>query len=304
MNAAPGGVDVRELAYDTRDVVPGHALLLRARARRATGTRSRRPPPRSARPRSSSSTRSTSRCRSSSCRTSARRCRRPRRSSSATRRASSTSPAITGTNGKTTTAFLLHAILEADGRRPGLLTNIERRVGGESRPTGLNTPEAIDLQRLFRADGSTRGDRACVMEATSIAQAQGRLDGHAVRGARLHEPDAGSPRLPRHDGGVLRGEARACSTRPSARWSTSATSTAGGSRPSCPTRSRSTPTRTRSTGSSCGCRGRFNRENAIGAALAARALGVERRRDPARDRVGRRRARAGSSRSTRGSRSR
>src|SRR5262245_36494862 len=77
--------------------------------------------------------------------------------------------AITGTNGKTTSAFLLHAILETGGRRAGLLTNIERRVGGESRPTGLNTPEALDLQRLFRQmlDG---GDTACVMEATSIAQ--------------------------------------------------------------------------------------------------------------------------------------
>jgi UDP-N-acetylmuramoyl-L-alanyl-D-glutamate--2,6-diaminopimelate ligase len=83
---------------------------------------------------------------------------------------------ITGTNGKTTTAFLLHAILDAAGRRPGLLTNIERRVGGETLPTGLNTPEAIDLQRLFRqmADG---GDRSCVMEATSIARVQGRLAG-------------------------------------------------------------------------------------------------------------------------------
>src|SRR5581483_12504837 len=53
--------------------------------------------------------------------------------------------AITGTNGKTTTAFLLHSILAASGRRPGLLTNIERRVGDSSRPIGLNTPEAIDL---------------------------------------------------------------------------------------------------------------------------------------------------------------
>src|SRR5262249_47389573 len=53
---------------------------------------------------------------------------------------------VTGTNGKTTTAFLLHAILDADGRRSGLLTNIERRVGGKTRPTGLTTPEAIDLQ--------------------------------------------------------------------------------------------------------------------------------------------------------------
>jgi UDP-N-acetylmuramoyl-L-alanyl-D-glutamate--2,6-diaminopimelate ligase len=83
---------------------------------------------------------------------------------------------VTGTNGKTTTAFLLHAILEAAGRRPGLLTNIERRVGGETLPTGLNTPEAIDLQRLFRQMADA-GDGSCVMEATSIAQAQGRLAG-------------------------------------------------------------------------------------------------------------------------------
>src|SRR5215208_569826 len=83
---------------------------------------------------------------------------------------------VTGTNGKTTTAFLLHAILDAAGRRPGLLTNIERRVGGETRSTGLNTPEAIDLQRLLR-EMLDAGDRACAMEATSIAQAKGRLEG-------------------------------------------------------------------------------------------------------------------------------
>jgi UDP-N-acetylmuramoyl-L-alanyl-D-glutamate--2,6-diaminopimelate ligase len=83
---------------------------------------------------------------------------------------------ITGTNGKTTTAYLLWSILEAAGERPGLLTNVERRVGNEVREVGLNTPEAIDLQRLFREmlDG---GNRACVMEATSIASTKGRLDG-------------------------------------------------------------------------------------------------------------------------------
>jgi UDP-N-acetylmuramoyl-L-alanyl-D-glutamate--2,6-diaminopimelate ligase len=83
---------------------------------------------------------------------------------------------VTGTNGKTTTAFLLDAILTAAGRATGLLTNIERRAAGEERPVRLNTPEAIDLQRLFREmlDG---GDSVCVMEATSIAQVQGRLAG-------------------------------------------------------------------------------------------------------------------------------
>ena len=84
--------------------------------------------------------------------------------------------AVTGTNGKTTTAFLLASILDAAGRRPALLTNIERRVGGRQQPTGLNTPEAIDLQRLFRAMLGA-GDRSCAMEATSIASTMGRLDG-------------------------------------------------------------------------------------------------------------------------------
>ena len=84
--------------------------------------------------------------------------------------------AVTGTNGKTTTAFLLASILEAAGRRPGLLTNIERRVGGASQQIGLNTPEAIDLQRLLRAMLDA-GDRSCAMEATSIAAEMGRLAG-------------------------------------------------------------------------------------------------------------------------------
>ncbi|NUR78086.1 MAG: UDP-N-acetylmuramoyl-L-alanyl-D-glutamate--2,6-diaminopimelate ligase [Thermoleophilia bacterium] len=84
--------------------------------------------------------------------------------------------AVTGTNGKTTTAFLLRSILEEAGRRPALLTNIERRVGGEQRPIGLNTPEAIDLQRLLR-EMLDAGDRSCVIEATSIAGAKGRLAG-------------------------------------------------------------------------------------------------------------------------------
>jgi UDP-N-acetylmuramoyl-L-alanyl-D-glutamate--2,6-diaminopimelate ligase len=83
---------------------------------------------------------------------------------------------ITGTNGKTTTAYLLRSILEAAGNRVGFLTNIERRVGGEPRAVDLNTPESTDLQRLFR-EMVTLGDDACVMEATSMASSKGRLDG-------------------------------------------------------------------------------------------------------------------------------
>ena len=82
---------------------------------------------------------------------------------------------ITGTSGKTTTSYLLWSILDAAGRRPGLIGSIERRVGDEVVPPGLNTPEAIDLQRLFRRM-LTEGNRSCVLEATSHASAQGRLD--------------------------------------------------------------------------------------------------------------------------------
>jgi UDP-N-acetylmuramoyl-L-alanyl-D-glutamate--2,6-diaminopimelate ligase len=84
--------------------------------------------------------------------------------------------AVTGTAGKTTTTYLLYEILRAAGHPPGLLTNLERRVGEDVRPASLNTPEAIDLQRLFR-DMVDAGNASCVMEATSHASVQGRLDG-------------------------------------------------------------------------------------------------------------------------------
>src|SRR5438093_8055796 len=83
---------------------------------------------------------------------------------------------VTGTNGKTTTTFLLWSILAAAGRRPALLGNIQRRVGGDVRPPSLNTPDAIYLQRLLR-EMVDAGNESCVMEATSIASAHGRLDG-------------------------------------------------------------------------------------------------------------------------------
>ena len=84
--------------------------------------------------------------------------------------------AVTGTNGKTTTAYLLASILAAAGEQPGLLTNVERRVGDDVREVGLNTPESIDLQRLFR-QMLAAGNRVCVMEATSMASSKGRLEG-------------------------------------------------------------------------------------------------------------------------------
>ena len=83
---------------------------------------------------------------------------------------------ITGTNGKTTTAFHVREILEAAGVQTGLLGTVKRVVGGVSEPVERTTPEAIDLQATFRrmADG---GDRACAMEVSSHALALRRTDG-------------------------------------------------------------------------------------------------------------------------------
>src|ERR671930_344702 len=82
---------------------------------------------------------------------------------------------VTGTNGKTTTAHLVYAILAAAGRRPGLLGTIEARVAGEWRRVVRTTPEAIDLQRTFR-ELLDAGDRSCAMEASSHASELHRLD--------------------------------------------------------------------------------------------------------------------------------
>jgi UDP-N-acetylmuramoyl-L-alanyl-D-glutamate--2,6-diaminopimelate ligase len=72
---------------------------------------------------------------------------------------------VTGTNGKTTTVFVLYSVLAAAGRSPGLLGTVESRIGGERRPAVRTTAEAIDLQRAFRAMLEA-GDRSCAMEAT------------------------------------------------------------------------------------------------------------------------------------------
>jgi UDP-N-acetylmuramoyl-L-alanyl-D-glutamate--2,6-diaminopimelate ligase len=82
---------------------------------------------------------------------------------------------ITGTNGKTTTAFLLRTILEADGQHSGLLGTVKQVVGGAEEDVVRTTPEAIDLQATFRRMLDS-GDEACVMEVSSHALALHRAD--------------------------------------------------------------------------------------------------------------------------------
>src|ERR671932_1327995 len=89
---------------------------------------------------------------------------------------------VTGTNGKTTTAFLVRSLLEAAGRQCGLLGTVKSVVGGVEHPVVRTTPEAIDLQRAFAAMLDA-GDEAGAMEISSHALELRRADGIHVAAA-------------------------------------------------------------------------------------------------------------------------
>ena len=83
---------------------------------------------------------------------------------------------ITGTNGKSTTAFLLEAILAAAGRKSALIGTIEYHVAGKTLPAPHTTPEALEINRMLNqalSDGATEA----VMEVSSHALAQQRVYG-------------------------------------------------------------------------------------------------------------------------------
>jgi len=83
---------------------------------------------------------------------------------------------ITGTNGKTTTAFLIEALLNAAARKTVLVGTIEYHVAGEVRPSVHTTPESRDLFELM-AEGVSRGATELVTEVSSHALDQGRAAG-------------------------------------------------------------------------------------------------------------------------------
>ena len=85
---------------------------------------------------------------------------------------------ITGTNGKTTTAYLLRAVFESAGKKCGLLGTVTYSVGNEELPASRTTPEAPDVQRMFRQMVDA-GCEACVMEASSHALVLRRVDATA-----------------------------------------------------------------------------------------------------------------------------
>ena len=83
---------------------------------------------------------------------------------------------VTGTNGKTTTAYLLEQLLRAVGRSTALVGTIEYRIADEVRPAPHTTPESRDLLQLL-AEGVARGVTEAVMEVSSHALDQGRVWG-------------------------------------------------------------------------------------------------------------------------------
>jgi UDP-N-acetylmuramoyl-L-alanyl-D-glutamate--2,6-diaminopimelate ligase len=83
---------------------------------------------------------------------------------------------VTGTNGKTTTAYLLASILDAAGLRAGMLGTVAYRIGGEDREASRTTPEAPDVQQLLN-EMLQHGCRSAVMEVSSHALSLKRVDG-------------------------------------------------------------------------------------------------------------------------------
>ncbi len=106
---------------------------------------------------------------------------------------------VTGTNGKTTTAFMLESILRRSGHTPGLIGTIETRVGDRVSPGIRTTPESLDLQRLL-AEMRDAGADSVAMEVTSHASGHEQGRGDPVPSGGLHEPVSRPSRFPPRHG--------------------------------------------------------------------------------------------------------
>ena len=112
---------------------------------------------------------------------------------------------ITGTNGKTTTSYLLASIFEAAGVRCGRIGTLGHRIGKRDIETARTTPEAPDIQRMLRemvTEVVVPASWRC--RPCAGASAHGRTP---LCRRHLHQPDARSPRFPWRHGTVLPGEA-------------------------------------------------------------------------------------------------
>ncbi|GAE04250.1 UDP-N-acetylmuramoylalanyl-D-glutamate-2,6-diaminopimelate ligase [Paenibacillus sp. JCM 10914] len=89
---------------------------------------------------------------------------------------------VTGTNGKTTTTYLIEKIMNDHGKKTGLIGTIQMKYDNQSFPMPRTTPEALELQRYLN-DMAETGTECCVMEVSSHALEQGRVKGTDFRTA-------------------------------------------------------------------------------------------------------------------------
>ena len=211
---------------------------------------------------------------------------------------------VTGTNGKTTTTYLLEAIARAAGIRPGVIGTIGARIDGVPVPGERTTPEATELQALL-ARMVDAGVGLAAIEVSSHALVMHRVDGTRFAAACFTNLSPRPPRLPRQPRGRTSRPRPSCSTRPAptpppptSTTRTAPRSPAGPKRPACRSwasgwrrrRPRSGPTA--STPGPGGNRfrlvipygsaavhsplvGRFNASNALAAAATALAAGLD-----------------------------
>ena len=112
---------------------------------------------------------------------------------------------ITGTNGKTTTTYLLEAILHTRGHRVGVVGTVNYRMGRRTWPAPVTTPESLDLQRLLR-DMRHEGASHVFLEVSSHALDLKRVDCCGFCRGGLHQPLPGSPGLSPGVGPLFRGQ--------------------------------------------------------------------------------------------------
>ena len=122
---------------------------------------------------------------------------------------------VTGTNGKTTTTFLVEALARAAGGEPGVIGTVTYRYRRRGAPAPFTTPTPLELHATLaemRAAGVTpRGDGVQLARARARAARRRALPGRGV-----HQPHPGPSRLSRHDGGLSRRQGEAVPRAPRA----------------------------------------------------------------------------------------
>ena len=115
---------------------------------------------------------------------------------------------VTGTNGKTTTTYLIDSILHAAGLTTALVGTIEYRLAGRQLPSINTTPESLDLFQMFYGTG--KPGRHARDDGDLLARAEfGPGLRRSIRNSGVHELDQGPPGLPRRHGRLSRGKAAA-----------------------------------------------------------------------------------------------